>query len=116
MAVLKTIVNFARYRKMNAALASSPCLGDLRVGARARIDALAPDLGRDLRLRLLELGLLPGTAVQVVRVAPMGDPIEVRVRGYALSIRRAEARSVRVREVSVPEAGAMPELQGAVAE
>jgi len=39
---------------------------------------------------------LPGTRVEVLRVAPLGDPIEVRVRGFALSIRRDEARGVEV--------------------
>jgi Fe2+ transport system protein FeoA len=44
----------------------------------------------------MEMGLLPGTRVTLVRVAPLGDPIELRVRGYALSIRRAEAELVDV--------------------
>ena len=44
----------------------------------------------------MEMGLLPGTTVGVVRVAPLGDPIELRVRGYALSIRRSEAESIEV--------------------
>jgi ferrous iron transport protein A len=46
--------------------------------------------------RLLEMGLLPGTEVEVVRVAPLGDPIELAVRGYKLSIRRAEALAIDV--------------------
>ncbi len=44
----------------------------------------------------MEMGLLPGTEVRVVRVAPLGDPIELRVRGYALSLRRAEAAKITV--------------------
>jgi Fe2+ transport system protein FeoA len=44
----------------------------------------------------MELGLLPGTRVQMVRVAPLGDPVELLVRGCRLSIRRAEAAAVRV--------------------
>ena len=44
----------------------------------------------------MEMGLLPGTPVRVVRVAPLGDPIELRVRNYALSLRRAEASNIAV--------------------
>jgi ferrous iron transport protein A len=51
---------------------------------------------RSFRRRLMELGLVPGTRVQLVGVAPLGDPIELLVRGASLSIRRAEADAVRV--------------------
>jgi Fe2+ transport system protein FeoA len=44
----------------------------------------------------MEMGLLPGTRVRVVRVAPLGDPIEIRLRSYSLSIRHAEARDVKI--------------------
>jgi ferrous iron transport protein A len=46
--------------------------------------------------RLMELGLVPGTAVELVRAAPLGDPFELRVRGTHLSIRRSEAEQVHV--------------------
>lgn len=49
-----------------------------------------------LRRRLLEMGVLPGTPFKVERVAPLGDPIEIRVRGYALSLRRNEAAHILV--------------------
>lgn len=48
------------------------------------------------RQRLQEMGLVRGTPVQFVRAAPLGDPIEVRVRGYSLSLRRQEADAVIV--------------------
>ncbi|MED5369449.1 MAG: FeoA domain-containing protein [Myxococcota bacterium] len=51
---------------------------------------------RGFRRRLLELGLLPGTPVSVVRVAPLGDPLELSLRGSRLSIRRFEASQIRV--------------------
>lgn len=51
---------------------------------------------RSFRRRLLELGLVPGTKVQVVAVAPLGDPLKLLVRGSNLSIRRAEAQQIRV--------------------
>lgn len=49
-----------------------------------------------LRCRLLDMGLIPKTAVQVEKIAPLGDPIELRVRGYALSLRKEDARNIEV--------------------
>lgn len=46
--------------------------------------------------RLMELGLVPGTPIELVRRAPLGDPIELRVRGAHFSIRRAEAERIHV--------------------
>ena len=48
------------------------------------------------RARLLEMGLLVGTPVEIVRFAPLGDPIELKVRGYHLSLRRHEADQILV--------------------
>ncbi len=70
-------------------------LADLRPGTRAVVEGFA---GGDVPARLLEMGILPGTLVEVVRRAPLGDPIDVRVRGYHLSVRQHEARLVRVNE------------------
>lgn len=50
----------------------------------------------DVSLRLLEMGLTPGTGVTIVGTAPLGDPLEVEVRGYRLSLRRREAALVNV--------------------
>ena len=52
--------------------------------------------GGALRLRIMELGLTPGTPVRVRKIAPLGDPIEIDVRGYALSLRKAEAALVEI--------------------
>lgn len=74
-------------------------LADLRVGDEATVtDVVVSDVGGDrgVARRLMEMGVLPGTKVRVARVAPLGDPIEIRVRSYSLSIRRAEARAVHV--------------------
>ena len=49
-----------------------------------------------LRCRLLDMGLIPKTVVRVEKVAPLGDPIELRVRGYALSLRKEDARNIQV--------------------
>lgn len=53
---------------------------------------------RAYRRRLLELGLVPGTPITLLRVAPLGDPLELEVRGACLSIRRGEAALVEVDE------------------
>ena len=51
-----------------------------------------------LRLRLLDMGLIPGTSVKVQKVAPMGDPIELTVRGYSLTMRLEDARKIEVKQ------------------
>ncbi len=63
-------------------------------GARARITRLLgePSVAR----RLMELGLVPGALVRVVRCAPLGDPIELEVGGVHLTLRRSEGRSIHV--------------------
>jgi ferrous iron transport protein A len=71
-----------------------PSLADLPLGQPAQIKSI--DCDRGLSRRLMEMGLLPGTSVRVVRVAPLGDPIELRVRNYSLSVRRAEAARIAV--------------------
>jgi len=64
------------------------------VGQRLKICSFAlPD---DVHQRLLEMGLTIGTECTVLRYAPMGDPMELKVRGYCLSLRIAEAEGVRV--------------------
>lgn len=64
----------------------------LVVGERGIIRDLDGD--PDLVQRLLELGLTDGEEVELIRFAPLGDPLEVRVRGYHLSLRREEARAI----------------------
>jgi ferrous iron transport protein A len=55
---------------------------------------------RSFRRRLMELGIIPGTRVEVLRVAPFGDPLELSARGCNLSIRAADAREVQVATLS----------------
>ena len=69
-------------------------LSDLQVQGEARVVAVRGD--RSFRRRLMELGLLPGTKVRVRNVAPLGDPLELELRGCRLSIRRAEARDIEI--------------------
>jgi ferrous iron transport protein A len=69
-------------------------LADLPVGARARVSSI---LGADeLSVRLLEMGLTPGVEVALVGTAPLGDPLELELRGYRLSVRRSEAARVQI--------------------
>jgi len=69
---------------------------------------------RAFRRRLMELGIIPGTRVQVLRVAPFGDPLELTARGCNLSIRAAEAREVQVHAVlderTDPRVSLVPDL------
>ncbi len=69
-------------------------LDALAVGDRARVDAVMGD--GTIRRRLLEMGMCAGVGVEVVRRAPFGDPIELRVRGYHLSLRNEHASLVHV--------------------
>jgi ferrous iron transport protein A len=71
-----------------------PSLDQLRVGQRARVEAVA---GQDVLFqRLLEMGLLEGEELEVIGFAPMGDPMEIRLRDYRLSLRRSEAARITV--------------------
>ena len=70
-----------------------PTLRDLRPGERGTVTGYDSDAPPS---RLLEMGLLPGAVVEVVRLAPLGDPIDVKVRGYHLSLRKREAASIQV--------------------
>jgi ferrous iron transport protein A len=57
------------------------------------------DGDRDLRRRLMEMGFCSGTKVEVVRRSPFGDPIELRLRGYCLSLRDEQAKCVSVEKI-----------------
>jgi Fe2+ transport system protein FeoA len=73
-------------------------LDQLHVGQRGRVEALRGD--NALVQRLLEMGLLEGEEVEVTNVAPLGDPIEIRLRDYRLSLRRREAARVSVAPIA----------------
>ena len=72
----------------------SRTLDSLQPGESAVVQSLGcePETGACL----MEMGLLPGTPIQFVRSAPLGDPIEITLRGYHLSLRRAEASGIVV--------------------
>jgi ferrous iron transport protein A len=69
-------------------------LSDLKLGERAKIVGVAG--GDGISVRLLEMGMVPGSEVKLIGVAPLGDPLEFELRGYRLSIRRSEAARVSV--------------------
>lgn len=69
-------------------------LADLAIGVSAQVDAV--DSTDEISVRLLEMGLTPGCEVRVIGMAPLGDPLEIELRGYRLSLRRSEARRVQV--------------------
>ena len=71
-------------------------LDQLKPGEAGVISAMSGE--EDVLLRLMEMGLIEGTPITMVRYAPMGDPIEITARGYHLSIRRAEAAGVLLQD------------------
>lgn len=79
----------------------SVTLDKLSVGKCARITSV--DGGEiSLRKHILDMGLTPGTEVTLVKTAPMGDPIELRVRGYELTLRKADAAKIGISDVGDP--------------
>lgn len=69
-------------------------LSSLKKGQKAVVDHFTDD---EISLKLLEMGCVPGEEVEMLRIAPMGDPIAIRISGYMLSLRKDEARFVHVR-------------------
>lgn len=76
----------------------SASLGDLAAGDRGRIIGLGNG-DRGYREKLLAMGLTPGTEFIVLRLAPLGDPVEITVRGSMVSLRRAEAQLLHVQKL-----------------
>lgn len=70
-------------------------LTSLQIGGNATVSEIK--LSPDQRGRLLEMGLLVGTPFRLIRFAPMGDPVEIKVRGYHLTLRRHDAEQIMVR-------------------
>jgi len=69
-------------------------LAEVQIGQSARVASIAGNDG--VAVRLMEMGLTPGVSVAVIGVAPLGDPVEIELRGYRLSLRRTEAERVAV--------------------
>jgi len=73
---------------------SPPTVADLRPDQSGTVARVGGE--RAFRRRLMELGLVPGTPVTLLKVAPLGDPLELEVRGGRISIRRRDAASVEL--------------------
>lgn len=72
-------------------------INDLKIGQSGIISTVCGE--GPLRLRFLDMGLIPGTKVTLQKVAPMDDPIQIHLRGYELTIRREDAKQITLREV-----------------
>ena len=69
-------------------------LAELQPGQRGTVARVGGDA--DAARRLMDMGVIRGTPVEVVRKAPLGDPIEIRLRGFMLTLRRTEAEQITV--------------------
>lgn len=72
-------------------------LTNLAIGTKATVVEVKGN--NRITKRLMEMGIVPGVSLRVVKSAPFGDPLEIRVRGYNLAIRKSEADSIEVNEV-----------------
>ena len=71
-------------------------LDELGVGKSGTITKVGVE--GPLRCRFLDMGLIPKTKVKLVKIAPMGDPIEIRIRGYELTLRKDDAKKIEIEE------------------
>ena len=71
-------------------------LDELGVGKSVTITKVGGE--GPLRCRFLDMGLIPKTKVKLVKIAPMGDPIEIRIRGYELTLRKDDAKKIEIEE------------------
>jgi ferrous iron transport protein A len=74
-------------------------LREMKVGSKGKITGLGAG-DSVYRQRLISMGLIPGTTFVVSRIAPLGDPIEITVRGFALSLRKGEAVILKIQGVT----------------
>ena len=72
-------------------------LDELEIGGHGIITAVGGD--GPLRCRLLDMGLIPHTKIEKIKVAPMGDPMQIRIRGYELTLRSEDAVKIELEEV-----------------
>lgn len=73
-------------------------LYDLKIGEKAKIDNLT--LHDKLRKRLVSLGLTKDTEIEIVRVAPLGDPLVINVRGCEFAVRKADAKKILINQTA----------------
>lgn len=73
-------------------------LKEVKVGDRVKVTRLYGEGA--VRRRIMDMGITKGVEIYVRRVAPLGDPVEIRVRGYELSIRRADAEIIEIEDIN----------------
>ena len=73
-------------------------LKNLETGQRAKVLKIISK--GETKKRIIEMGVTPGVIIEVERVAPLGDPIEVKIRGYHLSLRKIEAEGINVEPIA----------------
>jgi Fe2+ transport system protein FeoA len=76
-------------------------LKDIKIGSACRVSAVGGD--KILRRRLLEMGITPGTLITVKKAAPLGDPLELLLRGYVLTLRLEDADKITVEKIQTIE-------------
>ena len=69
-------------------------LGDLQIGKSARIESVGGDGA--LRQHFLDMGVIPGAEITLVKLAPLGDPMELRIHGYELTLRLDDAKQIEI--------------------
>ncbi len=69
-------------------------LAECKVGEKVKIESL--HMNHNQQRRFMEMGILPGTEIEIVRMAPLKDPISVRVRGFQISFRKKEAEQITI--------------------
>lgn len=72
-------------------------LNQLETGKNAVIKAVRGE--GELRLRLLDMGLIPGTRITLRKIAPLGDPLEIELRGYSLTLRKEDAEKIELEDI-----------------
>ena len=90
------MINFAQLIEKDFQGVMTLTLKDTKPGMVVRIDSVGES---DLKQRLMTMGLIPGTRVEILNSAPLGDPIALRLRSYNLAMRRDDAAQIEVSEV-----------------
>ena len=78
-------------------------LNELKPGQTARIESVGGEGA--LRQHFLDMGVIPGAEITVIKLAPMGDPMELRIHGYELTLRRADAEKIVIAPVEKSSSG-----------
>ena len=81
-------------------------LNELQIGKTARITGVGGEGA--LRQHMLDMGVLPGVEVTMMRLAPMGDPMELRIHGYELTLRLEDAEKIEAERIEKPVSPAAP--------